>query len=445
MTVDVAARLAQGRPAVANTEAYVDACRAVGYQNADLTSRGGQIGEWYSTEDGLDLAALDADCAALRAAAGAAEEALRIERAGMAALGSAWGGESGSAAAGFVERHCSAGAAVAEAVRSAAEVCAALRDKLWGAVDAKVAAATAIDDRRAGERTAWLAAARTVTTGAADREAATEIVRQQITPYVDADIRTEWLGAMRSATGAVDAAYDEATGTLGASGAADFAVPARLGPPIPAPATAARVPADQSPPPAGITPAAVPVLPAAASAPEMPAVAPVPEMPAAQPVPPAAMPTPPATDLAPPLGGPGAGIPAGGGTGLGSGGGLSALVSEIIDALGGLFDEPTDDPGGPTDGDVVDPVDPPDGKPDEPDEKPADEKPTDEKPADDEPVAGEEPVVPQPDPIVPDATAPPPVEPEPEPAPAVPPPGPPEPDPSTPCEIAADELPQVGQ
>ena len=49
------------------------------------------------------------------------------------------------------------------------------------------------------------------------------------------------------------------------------------------------------------------------------------------------MPTPPATDLAPPLGGPGAGIPAGGGTGLGSGGGLSALVSEIIDALGGLF------------------------------------------------------------------------------------------------------------
>ena len=47
MTVDVAARLAQGRPAVANTEAYVDACRAVGYQNADLTSRGGQIGECF--------------------------------------------------------------------------------------------------------------------------------------------------------------------------------------------------------------------------------------------------------------------------------------------------------------------------------------------------------------------------------------------------------------
>ena len=69
----------------------------------------------------------------------------------------------------------------------------------------------------------------------------------------------------------------------------------------------------------------------------------------------------------------------------------------------------------------------------------------DEKPADDETVAGEGPVVPQPDPIVPDATAPPPVEPESEPAPAVPPPGPPEPDPSTPCEIAADELPQVGQ
>ena len=73
---------------MANTEAYVDACRAVGYQNADLTSRGGQIGEWYSTEDGLDLAALDADCA-VRAAAGprrhcgsSGREWLRLDRPG---------------------------------------------------------------------------------------------------------------------------------------------------------------------------------------------------------------------------------------------------------------------------------------------------------------------------------------------------------------------------
>ena len=101
-----------------------------------------------------------------------------------------------------------------------------MRDKLWGAVDA-------VRSRRRrrsttgvpGERTAWLAAARTVTTGAADREAATEIVRQQITPYVDADIRTEWLGAMRSATGAVDAALRRSDRDLGACGAVDFASP----------------------------------------------------------------------------------------------------------------------------------------------------------------------------------------------------------------------------
>ena len=43
MSFDVAARLAEGRTAVTNTQVYVDACRAVGYQNADLTARGGQV------------------------------------------------------------------------------------------------------------------------------------------------------------------------------------------------------------------------------------------------------------------------------------------------------------------------------------------------------------------------------------------------------------------
>ena len=443
MTVDVAARLAQGRPAVANTEAYVDACRAVGYQNADLTSRGGQIGEWYSTEDGLDLAALDADCAALRAAAGpprrhcgsSGREWLRSDRPGVVSRAApqpvSW---SGTVRPAPPSR---------EAVRSAAEVCAALRDKLWGAVDAKVAAATAIDDRRAGERTAWLAAARTVTTGAADREAATEIVRQQITPYVDADIRTEWLGAMRSATGAVDAAYDEATGTLGAA-AGGFRGPRTIGAADSGPGDRGAGPGRSSRP-AGRHHAR--------------------------------------SRTGPPRGGVGTGD-ACRRTGPGDACGATGPTRGYADTAGhrpraaagwaGRGIPPAAEPGWDRAGTVgagerdhrrarrpvrrADrrsgrshgwgcgrPVDPPDGKPDEPDEKPADEKPTDEKPADDEPVAGEEPVVPQPDPIVPDATAPPPVEPEPEPAPAVPPPGPPEPDPSTPCEIAADELPQVGQ
>ena len=64
MTVDVAARLAAGRPSVSNTQAYVSACHAVGYQHPDLTAHGAQILEWYGGEDGLDLDALDADCGA---------------------------------------------------------------------------------------------------------------------------------------------------------------------------------------------------------------------------------------------------------------------------------------------------------------------------------------------------------------------------------------------
>ena len=77
-TLFVAARLAEGRPAVTNTQTYVDACRAVGYQHADLTAGGAQVHEWYASEGGMDLNALDGDCAALRAAAGAADEALRV-------------------------------------------------------------------------------------------------------------------------------------------------------------------------------------------------------------------------------------------------------------------------------------------------------------------------------------------------------------------------------
>ena len=144
MSFDVAARLAQGRTAVANTQVYVDGCRAVGYQNVDLTTRGGQVDEWYATEDGLDLAALDADCATLLAAAGTAAEVLRIERAGMAVMASAWSGDSGGLASEFVERHCSAGATMVDAMRSAAETCTALRDRLWVLINGKVDTATAI-------------------------------------------------------------------------------------------------------------------------------------------------------------------------------------------------------------------------------------------------------------------------------------------------------------
>ena len=70
-TLDVAARLAEGRPAVDTIGDYVWACHLLGYQNPDLTLHAAQVRDWYSSEDGLDLRALDADRAALDAAAAA--------------------------------------------------------------------------------------------------------------------------------------------------------------------------------------------------------------------------------------------------------------------------------------------------------------------------------------------------------------------------------------
>ncbi len=449
MSFDVAARLAEGRTAVANTQVYVDACRAVGYQTVDLTARGGQVDEWYGTEDGLDLAALDADCATLLAAAGAAAEALRIERAGMAAMASAWSGDSGGLASEFVERHCSAGAAVVDAVRSAAETCTALRDRLWVLINGKVDTATAIDNRRAGERAGWLAAANAVTTGAADRDDAVEIVKQQIMPYVDGDIRADWVGAMRSATTSVDAAYDEAARALGVHDSVDFAVPTQLGPPIPPPPAPHAVVG--RPGPAAITTPAAASVPAVAPVPAAAPAAPAPDFPTAPPIPAAPPMTTPGADLASPFGaGPGAGPPTSGGGGLGSGGGLSTIVSEIIDALGSLFDDSSDDQAeGPVDEAIDDPADSPDGA------DVTDQAPDERSPAV-EPIPDPESTVPQPVPKEPDTATPlvdgietEPVEPEPEPGldepPVMPPPATPEPDPRTPCDIAADELPQVGQ
>lgn len=438
MTFDVAARLAEGRPAVTNTQTYVDACRAVGYQHADLTAGGAQVHEWYASEGGMDLNALDGDCAALRAAAGAADEALRIERAGLAALASAWHGDSGGTATEFVDRHCSAGAAVADALRAAAATCIALRDNLWRLVDEKVTAASTIDDRCFAERATWLAAARTVTTGAADRAGAEDIVRQKVTPYVDRDIRTDWVGAMRSARTSVSAAYGDAEHALSSHGAVRFEIPAQLGPPIPsAPSpTAGRVHVDLPAPPAPTVPAAAPAMPPVtpAPAPEVPTALPPVQPPSVQPPPAQPLSAPLGTDVAPTSGA----------------GGLSGLVAQIIDSLGSLFDAPGD--AAPDSAELPEPdaIDSVDG------EDPVDDG-TDDPAPDEEPAAEPEHVAPLQNPDdqasatpLPEAEA----EVEP-PAPesvATPPPVMPPPalaeatdDAATPCEIAADELPQVGQ
>ena len=130
------------------------------------------------------------------------------------ALAGAWQGRGGDASREFLLRHGEASAAAASAVRNAADALAALRDDLWHAVDEKVAAAVAIEDRRQAERAEWLAATQTVTTGAGDRAVASELIDQQVKPFVDNDIRADWLTAMQKAMAAVSAAFDDATGAL---------------------------------------------------------------------------------------------------------------------------------------------------------------------------------------------------------------------------------------
>lgn len=438
MTLDVAACLDQARPSVSNTQTYVSACHTLGYQHPDLTANGAQVLEWFGAEDGMDLAVLEADCVRLRCAASAAEEALALERDAGAALAAAWSGESFSTATAFVDRHCAAATAVVAVLRDAADSCAALRDTLWRLVGDKAHAAVAIDDRRAEVRPAWLDAARTVMSGTPDRTEAADVVTHQITPYVDADIRTDWLTAMRAATTSIAAAYNDALNRLGAQSSTHFEVPGQLEPPMPdrprattavAPAQAAiTVPAAApveplapiaAPPAAAAAPAPPPAGPVSADVPEPPPLSPMPSAPGSLPGVPAA------PDL----------------------GGLSGLAGQIAEALDGLFTGQSDSPVDPST-DAVDPVvdeplkdDPPVADPKDPE---ADTDPPDQ--AQDETVDTEEADAEPPADAPPSEEAPSPPAPEPPPPPPVSEPPAAEPaDEPTPCEIAADELPQVGQ
>ena len=225
---DAGSRLAEGRPAVDTVQEHVWACHLLGYQDSDLTLHGSQVRDWYGSEDGIDLHALDADCDALRAAAAATEAALVRQDAQLAEMSAAWHGAGAEASRDFLRRHSEASASVVAAVRTAAESLAALRDGLWRSIDGKVATTTAIGSR--AERPDWLAAAQTVTTGAGDRATASELVDEEIKPFVDNDIRSEWLTAMRSAMAAVTKAYDAAAAELTSEVGAAFAIPGDLGP-----------------------------------------------------------------------------------------------------------------------------------------------------------------------------------------------------------------------
>ena len=448
--LDVAARLGEGWTVLDDVEEYVAACRQLGYQHQDLTMHSTQVRDWYGGEEGLDLRALDSDHAALSAAAVAAGEAARMQTNLVAELAAAWSGQGAAAAHEFGWRSCQAAATLSEVVRTASESVAALRDALWQAVDAKVLATEDVDRVQQPHRAEWLAAAHTVTTGTGDLAAASELIELKVKPFVDVDVGSDWLAAMRAAISSIDAAYDAAIESMAAAPSAVFGVPGELGPraerePTVAPVQTSSAAALTAPIPA----APIFTTPAAAlwSGPSTAAPASLPE---AVPLPPAAAPLapPPAPSSMPALSDSGAGAST-----LGSGlSGFGAQLAELISALVGSTD------GGLPDDGAVSGQDKPDSKADpeaDPKAELKDDADPDEPVSDEEAGAVEQPAepaeigaVPVPEvPLVPEPTPTATPAPPPEPLPA--PQGPPavvadgaEP---TPCEIAADELPQVGE
>ncbi|OBF63336.1 hypothetical protein A5753_12540 [Mycobacterium sp. 852002-51971_SCH5477799-a] len=465
--LDVAARLAEGRAAVEHAQTYVQACHALGYQNTDLTTHPVQVRERYASEDGLDLRVLDRDCAELRAAGVVAAEALRMQRGQVAELAAAWTGPGADAAVQLLQRHCDTGDAVVTELRAAAQRCESLRDNLWYLVDSEVATAIAVDDRVRVQRPAWLAAAAAVLAG--DRDGAAEVVRQQLMPYVDNDIRNDWVTAMRSASDGVETAYAMVIDKMTAVPTARFEFPGDLGAGI-APVQLAP-PVDTAPVPT-VDPA--PTLAAAVPDPVGAATTPVTPAPPPAAAPPANWGTAlgdalgvPAGDLGGLGGGFGGGdlgsglgdgdLGSGLGGGLGGGGGLLGLAGRIVDAVAGLIGSTGDGPDGadvlsdgenPFDETPFDADDPEDTVDVADDEAGADETPDDP----DDPVDISQPVSePQPGPDDTPVEAPPPADTAEPDAPPAPPAAPvAEPAPaagqgSTPCEIAADQLPQAGQ
>ncbi|MFZ1162519.1 hypothetical protein [Mycobacterium sp.] len=453
---DVAARLAEGRPAVERTQTYVDACHQLGYQQPDLTAHASQVWEWYDTEAGLDLRVLDDDTGALRAAATAIEEALWVQRTQVTELAVAWRGRGADSAARFLQHHCDVATAVAARVRAAAEHYGALREDIWKAVDAKVATAVAIDERRAAQRSDWLTAAQFGTAGTRDRSTAEEVIRQQITPYVDNDIRNDWLAAMGSGAASVAASYDAAIHALASTSEVRFDIPGDWGPawqPV-----LEQHPVAESTPVMALPANAVPTVAAAAPAPQ-PSINQEPEHFSAGGLDDTASMPP---ELATPLGDVG-GLSSGAGS-LGSAtGGIGGVVGSIIDSIGsilgslagglgngtGVGDSPVDDPleladdNKPDDDDVKPDDAVEDDKPEDAveDDKPDDTDLTPDQPVDslaETPSATSDPVG---EPVGQELDPPPPAAPADQPGPAAASPD----DGSTPCEIAEDQLPQAGQ
>ncbi len=332
---DVRSRLAEGEPAVENLQHYVWACHQIGYQHPDLTLHAVQIRDWYGSEDGMDLTALHHDWLALEDAARASQDALAVQDRQLSVLSAAWQGAGAEASADFIRRHGEASAAVAAAVRTATEAVRALRESLWRAVDAKVEAVVAIEGRAQAHRAEWLAAAATLRTGVGDRAVAAELVDQAVKPFVDSSIRSDWLTAMRTAMSSATDAYERAAAELAAEHQPVFDIPGDLGPtrspprarireeigfderlPVTAPAGPATpgttLPSAWSAPSAAASPLTAP-------SPATGFLASPPEVPAGQ-----------VDPSAPPLSGLGSGLPD-------VGSGLSGFGQQFADTLSGLL------------------------------------------------------------------------------------------------------------
>jgi hypothetical protein len=445
---DVSARLAEGRPAVEHTQTYVGACHQLGYQQPDLTAHTSQVWDWYDAEVGLDLRILDDDTGALRAAVNAIEEALWVQRTQVTELAAAWRGSGADTAMRFLQRHCDVAAEVAAHVGAAAEHYAALRDDVWKSVDGKVASAVAIDERRVAERSSWLAACHSVTAGTGDLSTAEVVIQQQVKPYVDNDIRNDWLAAMGAGSASVAASYDEAIHALASTSEVRFDIPGDFGPSW-QPAFEAR-PVTEATPTMALPAEPAPTVPAAAPA-IRPPTSTEPQTLSTD-APDDVISTPP--ELATPLGD-ASGLSTGAGNlgGLGgAAGGIGGVVGSIVDGIGSILgslagglgdgsgsgDSLTGEPLDLDDSDKQEEADTDDkAEPAGVDDASAAEQPADrvtENPlTTSDSVA--EPVGQQLDP--PPPAAPPDDQPPPAAAPQT--------EGSTPCEIAEDELPQAGQ
>ena len=226
---DVVGLLAEAESAVENTQTYVGACRVLDYPHPDLTLYPAQIRDWFGTEDGLNLYALDADCSDFQLAVAAAEQSLNMQTEQSARLSSYWRGTGAEAAHTLLRGHCNAAASAVASARAAADALRVLRDKLWDLVYDKVSTLAAIDNRRQLERPEWLAAARAVIAGVGDSAGARELILHQVIPYVDSDIRADWLTAARAAIVSIEQAYDGATAAMAAQPPGHFELPDEIG------------------------------------------------------------------------------------------------------------------------------------------------------------------------------------------------------------------------